>query len=757
MTSASIHAYLDGRETMQTRRAIITDYLNTMPLAGIRGFGEVIGMADGVQMWYGDDFDEVNRALRSADPAIAGLAYRQVLTLLLANRRPSYFLVQEEGKVILERTTDRYLPLLRDAGIIPPALADAALQATPRILDVATAGAPSSFVGRKAAVAVRNELLGLLGTGTLYELDRYDLTVNTTIDRGVQHEVDSILSTLRDRESVQSMGMEGFRLLGSSDPASVYYAVTLYEARPEGNVLRLQSDNFEGPFNVNEGSKLELGSTAKLRTLVNYLQIVERLHRQYSGTDLSDVPPARGDPITSWAVVFLRRNPDATLDEMLEAALNRTYSASPYEQFFTGGGLHVFHNFSGSDSTQRYTVRAGLRHSVNLVFIRLLRDITGYYTSRLPGNPGAMLQDASDPRRMEYLRRFADREGRQFLWKFYRRYEGVNDVWPVYVEEHHPTKLQLAWAVRSVDERGTLFDFMETFARSGFVLTRKAAEDLFERADVSAFNWQDRGYLAGVHPLELWYLRHRRFGLTWNDMVLASTAVRQEVYQWHFTRTSKGDQDKRIRTLIEEDAFAEIHKDWRQVGYPFDRLVPSYATAIGSSADRPQALAELVGIILRSGWKYPSFRISELHLAEGTPYETRLTRSTEAPQKVLSDEVASALRGALVDVVENGTGRRIYRAFADSSGAPLVVGGKTGTGDNRTRIYGSSGQLLGAEVQNRTSTFVFFIDDRFFGTVTAFVTGPDAKRYGFTSSLPVQLLKALGPTLTPLLQTDPAQ
>jgi len=71
-------------------------------------------------------------------------------------------------------------------------------------------------------------------------------------------------------------------------------------------------------------------------------------------------------------------------------------------------------------------------------------------------------------------------------------------------------------------------------------------------------------------------------------------------------------------------AFKEIHKGWKKLGYPFDHLVPSYATAIGSSADRPAALAELMGII-NDGVQMPAIKISSFHFAKNTPYETDLT------------------------------------------------------------------------------------------------------------------------------------
>ena len=51
---------------------------------------------------------------------------------------------------------------------------------------------------------------------------------------------------------------------------------------------------------------------------------------------------------------------------------------------------------------------------------------------------------------------------------------------------------------------------------------------------------------------------------------------------------SRVGQNARIATLLEMDAFAQIHRSWQRLGYPFESLVPSYATAIGSSGDGPR-------------------------------------------------------------------------------------------------------------------------------------------------------------------------
>jgi hypothetical protein len=45
------------------------------------------------------------------------------------------------------------------------------------------------------------------------------------------------------------------------------------------------------------------------------------------------------------------------------------------------------------------------------------------------------------------------------------------------------------------------------------------------------------------------------------------------------------------------------------------------------------------------------------------------------------------------------------------------------------------------------------LGERYFGTVTAYVLGEEAQKYQFTSALPVQVLKALTPTLARNLGT----
>ena len=106
----------------------------------------------------------------------------------------------------------------------------------------------------------------------------------------------------------------------------------------------------------------------------------------------------------------------------------------------------------------------------------------------------------------------------------------------------------------------------------------------------------------------------------------------------------------------------------------------------------------------------------------------------------------------MVDVVENGTARRLRNGFNHADGANVQIGAKTGTGDHRKKTFDRRGNLLTSEVVNRTATVVFFIGDRLFGNLTIFVQGETADSYSFTSSLPAQLLKALAPALKPLME-----
>ncbi len=779
MISASLRAYQNGENTAEARRHILLEYVNTVPLAALPGYGEVNGLSDGLLAWYGASLDSINRLLKhprshggrggidtGLDMEAMGKGYRQVLNLFIAHRRPTSYLLQHRDA--LKSISENYLQILGREGVISPQLRDAALRSNPELMRRAAAFFPAAFVERKHVNAVRTTLLTMLGLPRLYDLDRLDLTVGTSLDGQVQKSVVQILKRLAEPKYVDSVGLHSFRLLDKGDPSKIVYSFTLYETVEGKNLLRVQADNYDQPLNINEGVKLDLGSTAKLRTLVNYLEIITDLRARLLGKDKKELKETEAngpDPLTRWAAGYLAAFPEkdsagpgdsSGLAKMLNASMERKYSGSPTEKFFTGGGIHSFVNFEANENGIQ-TLKEGFRHSVNLVFIRLMRDIVYYYIAQAPVSRATLL-DSSSTQRQAYLAKFAEQEGQLFLGRFYRKYRGMEkkQILETFFHGFRPVPRRVATAFLYLEPKADAAAF-SAFMREQLgdsLFPQKQLDPLYAGYFRDSLGLADAGYVAGVHPLELWLVRflHNHPGADWSRVKDASRSQIQETYQWLFKTRHKQAQDSRIRGIMELEAFLEIHRAWQRMGYPFGSLVPSYATAIGSSADRPNALAELVGIILNDGVRYPSQLIDRLRFAEGTPYETVFAEADAAPQRLLDPEICRRIKVSLLDIVEKGTAVRGYKAFPLKDGGYIPLGGKTGTGDQRFETFGKGGQLLESRTVNRTATFVFFLGDRFFGTLTAHVHGEEAKEYGFTSALSVAILKLMEPDLMPMLQ-----
>lgn len=761
MASASLRAYLDGQDTLATRRRIVLDYLNTVPLAAAPGFGEVNGLGDGLAAWFGLDFTQVNKLLRSPSPTPeAARAYKHVLGLLISQRKPSYYLLN--GRAQLDAQADAHLRLLAAAKVISPEFRDAALKERIVFHTGKRKRENGTFADRKATNALRVELMTRLGVPRLYEMDRLDLTARATLHGPTQYAVSDFLQRLSDPIVVDAAGLYGQYLLEPDDDLTKpIYSFTLYENTEDGALLRVQADNLNQPFDINKGAKLDMGSSAKLRTLLTYLQVVADLHRQYSPlsrAELLRVKAADKDLLLQWVLGYLANTRDKGLTPMLRAAMARQYSASPAESFFTGGGVHRFANFHHDDDHKVMDLWEATRNSVNLPFIRLMRDIVRHFMYRDPKGAAQILADEADPRRDVYLKRFADQEGKAYLARFNKKYKGLKPEEAASALLNHLTAnpKRLAAVFRYLDPRADTARFTQ-FLKAR--LSNPAAFDegdfkyLYETYGPEKFNLSDRGYIAQVHPLELWLVAYLRAhpGATWEEIVTASQKERVEVYDWLINTSHKNAQDIRILSLLEIEAFQEVHKRWRHLGYPFGSLVPSYATAIGSSADRPAALAELMGVIVNDGVKLPPITLTGLEFAAGTPYHTVLRRQRPTPERIFPGEIAAVVKEALANVVQEGTARRLRGSYPLGEGRFLPLGGKTGTGDHRFEVYAANGTVLESKVMNRTATFAFYLGSRFFGVMTVFVPGEAAGDYHFTSGLAVQIVKNMEPALRPLV------
>jgi membrane peptidoglycan carboxypeptidase len=755
MMTASLRAYRRGEDTTLTRREIVRDYINSFPLGAVPGYGEVAGLQEGLHVWFGADVEETNRLLQQPDDPKDGRAlgrkaqaYRQTLTLLLALNRPSYYL--REDKKALDKRVDGFLRLFAENGLISKELSDKALTTRTTVTRQFVPSAAERPLIDKGTLSLRSDLLTRLGVPDTYALDRLDLTVTSTFDEAVQRSVSAKLKEVSDPASARRENLSGENLLGPNADGSVIYSFTLYEKGAEANVVRVEADSYSKPLSINRGTRLELGSTAKLRTLITYLEIVTALHEQLiSGR----IDATASDPLTRWAVDYFATAPDRSLTAMLESALDREYSANAGESFFTGGGLHTFSNFDSRDADTWLTVREAFRRSVNLVFIRLMRDVVRHFEVRLPLSSPTLLEDVNDPARAAFLDRFVDEESQTFLGRFWKKYQKQSAQQAVQsLAASRGSNLRtLAVIFRTIFPKATPEE-LQAFLNSTSKVSVSPdwARELYNSYPPERFNWNDLGYLAGVHPLELWVLRFRNETpkATYSQAVLASKQARQETYAWLFQKKNLHAQNVRIQTILEQEAFRQVLASWKRQGYAFDDMVPSFASALGSSGDNPAALAELAGIILNDGVAKPSLRLQSLHFAGETPYETLLVAKNPASRRVFPAELAQVVKKAMFDVVEHGTARRAYGSIVDD-GVIVPIGGKTGTGDNRVEIHHSNG--VDSRPINRTATFVFLIGDRFFGTITAYVPGPAAGNYSFTSALPVQLFRQLAPSLSPLL------
>ena len=756
---ASLKVYREGTDTRPRRQEIVVDYLNSMPLSAVPGYGEINGLGEGLYAWFGLQPDQIWKDLSVPELTKATVvAYKHVLALLVSLPAPTTFLLRD--RQALERRIDVYTRLLEKAGIIDKKFA-VALRNEPVRFSPRTRESPlPSFSAEKASNAIRVCLLALLDVPTLYSLDRLHLEVESTIDNALQNTVTRLFQSMTDPEFVQARGLNQENPLQGADSRQVIYSLLLFERTPKGNVLRVQTDNFNRPFDLNNGMRLELGSTAKLRTLAHYLEVVALLHEELSSLDEASLvlraTEAR-DPITRWVAESLRKEMHLSLDELLQQALERRYPASPYESFFTGSGLHAFENFDPRDNARVLSVREAFQRSVNLVFIRLMRDLVRFHEARLPYDAAALLSEAEHPKRRQFLAEAVKEEAKVILARAYRAYRGLS------VDE--VIRRLLGNRARSPRYHAILFfswnkggdqEALAAWFKKYHPVPPDEVPRLYRAYSNPNLNLADFGYLLSVHPLKVWCAGEliRKQDMTWDELWGRSGTARQISYIWLFQPRHRSAQDLRLRIRIEKDAFARMTPYWQRLGFPFAHLVPSYATAIGSSSDRPAALADLMGIIVNDGVRRPALSLTKLRFAPNTPYETLMESNDNSGDQVMEPEVARALKDVLAQVVEVGTASRLTGAFTLPDGALVRVGGKTGSGDNRSKNFNRYGHETSSRVVSRTAAFVFYIGDRYYGVITALVSGRQAGSFSFTSALPVTVVKMLAPAINARLKED---
>ena len=763
VVGASLKAYRAGANTRAWRERIIVDYFNTVPLAAAPGYGEIHGLGEGLFAWFGMQLTDVVNTLKAPGITPAKVrAFKHALTLLISVRAPSVFLVDERAS--LEEKVNQFTRLMARSGIIDGDFAAALQDTSIKFIPAAPLPPQPSSGKNKAANAIRTTMMESLGVYNVYDLNRLHLEVQSTIDVPLQKTITDFLHSLSDPDVIKARGLNGEWLLENADPKKVIYSFLLVEPTPEGNLVRVQADNLAAPFDFNKSVKLELGSTAKLRTLTHYLELIAELHKELAPLDadgLKTKAQQARDPLTKWAVETLQKEKTVPLEAFLDLAMERKYSASPWETFFTGGGIHHFENFEREDNKRIPVLRDAFRNSINLVFIRLMRDVVNYHRVRLPYNSDDVLSDPNNPERRRMLQEIAEEESRNVLRRAYQAYRGQTEqqitarlLGTKKNAERRLAILFFAWRI-GADEQA-LAAWLE---KNQTPIKEQDISKLFRAYQNPRLTLVDYAYLLSLHPLDLWCASEYRKNpdLSWENLFASSNDARRQGSAWLLNPRNRRAQDLRLRIRMEKDAFARMVPYWQRLGFPFKTMVASYATAIGNSSDRPVALAELIGILVNDGVRRPNTELSNIHFAGDTPYETVFERKAEPGQKVLAPEVARTVRKAMAGVVESGTARRLNGVFRLSDGKLITVGGKTGSGDNRLETFNRWGGVTSSRATNRTAAFVFYIGDRYFGVITAYVQGREAEKYHFTSALPVTLLKLLAPTIIAKLDKNMAK
>ena len=90
MIGASLRVYRSGPDTRLERREIVLDYLNSVPLAAAPRYGEVYGIGNGLNAWFGIDIDDATLILENSPSETAReRIFKHILALICAARAPT--------------------------------------------------------------------------------------------------------------------------------------------------------------------------------------------------------------------------------------------------------------------------------------------------------------------------------------------------------------------------------------------------------------------------------------------------------------------------------------------------------------------------------------------------------------------------------------------------------------------------------------------------------------------------------------------
>jgi len=391
MVGAEFDLYREGFSTEETRKDILLDYANHVFLGGETGYPAVYGFCDGFRRYFNRKIRDVRKDLarseaRSSDLRRKASALKQAALLVsiipLPNKRIKK---NEDGETpIIERAAQRHITYLEDQGMISPKLAEVARKTKVELrrYDLPSERPVMRGMAWTTAKEFLREGLNLNQKVFNHYFDGMNIEVYTSYDKALQQ---ALHRTFESRQKQQGEAQKYSVYLVQSDPASSR-VIAEYSSDRQFNTKGL----------------LGLGSTAKARVLVEYLQMVEWLHTHRNqivplqkgirelyipNNRFANLNKKTTDELTQTLLGWMANTADRSLTEVLEDSVRRKYSAQEVT-FYTGGDPWAPKNLPPG-SLPPMNVADAFTSSNNLVFVHMLEEIRDIEIAKILVNNGA--------------------------------------------------------------------------------------------------------------------------------------------------------------------------------------------------------------------------------------------------------------------------------------------------------------------------------------------------------------------------------
>lgn len=443
MEMAGTWAYRYGENTTVARKEDFVSYLNT----GM-SFGRHRGLKEGMAYFYGNTtYDEDLKNGITDDKS--AMAFRQVLTLIMALPNPSESLLTSKGYIDATERADAFLrKAFVDDGVMTRAESERVLATSFPFEQLRKNPAKVDYSNvPKSVQTLKNELLMKMRMGKEaggeYQLNNCDIQAESANDSTIEAQILADLQAMRDPAVAEANKLVGDKLLPrQTKPYDFDVSITAQQVTPQGQALvRINVDTMQDKdLNLNTQGRYNTGSTNKWFMLGTYEQFVfAELWKEYKDKTPEELEAAKSnvskrDPLTMVALSYLT---DPTKEKSLtglldEAVGNRKYSAA-LACFFTGEGMNCPHNYEPKENGKYYGVNEALWFSVNLSWYRITSDIQEHTKwHKLKINPNVLDGHTDDPAaradREKYLKLFAQHEGGVYQGRAFVAMRNAPDV-----------------------------------------------------------------------------------------------------------------------------------------------------------------------------------------------------------------------------------------------------------------------------------------------------------------------------------------